>query len=189
MPPIICFIRGINVGGRNKIKMADLRELLQSLGMQQPRTVLQSGNAVFLADDARLADLTVRIETSIKRAFGFYARVLLLSADDFRKVCTGHRFDPAMLDQPAKCIIVFLDGAPDASKLADLRAGNPGRETVAADGQTLYIYYADGQARSKLTNARIEATLGLSATARNWNTCQRLLRLLDDLAPHPTAAT
>ena len=189
MPPVICFIRGINVGGRNKVKMAQLRELLQSLGLLQPRTVLQSGNAIFYSEDTDLSALSAKIMAGMRSEFGFDAHVMLRGASDFRSVIRRAPFTAAQLESPAKAAVVFLDSAPSDSEAARLRESNPGREIIHASWRELYVFYSDGMARSKLTNARIEAKLGGKATVRNWNTCQRMLRLLDELAPHPSAAT
>ena len=71
MPTAICFLRGINVGGRNKTKMADLRQLFVSLGFRNSRSILQSGNIVFETDDADLDEIRERIESGIKERFGF----------------------------------------------------------------------------------------------------------------------
>ena len=78
-------------------------------------------------------------------------------------------------------MIVFLSGAPDERAVAALREDNPGREAISAKGQALYVFYTDGVARSKLDGKRIEKSLGLVASARNWNTCQRLLKLLSEM--------
>ena len=181
MPLLISFIRGINVGGRKKIKMADLRDLYSELGFQNPRTLLQSGNVVFEAANADLAEVGARIEAGIKQRFGFEARALLRTPAAFRAALADHPFTAEQLERGNHAMVVFLSGAPDEGALADLRANNPGRETIAASAEALYVFYTDGVARSKLDTKRIEGTLGLVASARNWNTCQRLLKLLDEM--------
>ena len=71
MPIVISLIRGINVGGHKKIKMADLRDLFSSLRMRQVRTLLQSGNAIFDTDETDLALLKQQLEAGIREHFGF----------------------------------------------------------------------------------------------------------------------
>ena len=180
MPLHISFLRGINVGGHNKIRMPDLRQLYESLGLGDVRTILQSGNVVFRTDENNLRDVRRRIEAGILDAFGFEVSAILRSAKEFRNLNARQPFDDGQLSQGGKIAIVFLDGEPSEDALSDLRDSNPGRETIQAHGNELYIFYADGMAGSKLNNKRIESTLKTTASARNWNTCQRLLKLLNE---------
>ena len=181
MPLYISFIRGINVGGHKKVKMADLRALYLDSGFRDPRTILQSGNVMFKADSADLADVSARIEAGIKQRFGFEARALLRTPADFRAALADHPFTAEQLERGNHAMINFLSGAPSERAVAALVENNPGREAIAAKGQALYVFYTDGVARSKLDGKRIETTLGLVASARNWNTCQRLLKLLREM--------
>ena len=92
-----------------------------------------------------------------------------------------HPFSAEQLKEPRKAAVVFLSDAPVSSAVDALRESNPGREVIHAAGRELYIFYTDGMARSKLDNKRIESRLGLIATARNWNTCLKLQRLLAEV--------
>lgn len=179
MPTVVALLRGINVGGRKKIKMADLRALLAALGMRRARTVLQSGNAVFNSDETDLAQLQKRLEAGICERFGFEAQAVLRAAEDFKAVLARHSFSAGQLERGNHAMIVFLSAEPEPAALATLSAENPGREVIQAAGSELYIFYSDGVAGSKLDNKRIERALNLVGSARNWNTCQRLLKLLD----------
>ena len=181
MPLLISFIRGINVGGHKKIKMAELRDLYLDLGFQNPRTLLQSGNVIFEAADTDLADIGARIEAGISRRFAFEAQALLRTPDAFRTTLANHPFDAEQLERGNHAMIVFLSGTPEKRALAALVENNSGREAISAAADALYVFYTDGVARSKLDAKRIESTLGLAASARNWNTCQRLLKLLTEL--------
>ncbi len=181
MPLLISFIRGINVGGHKKVKMADLCELYLDLGFQNPRTLLQSGNVVFEAADTGLAEIGARIEAGISQRFGFKAQALLRTPDAFRAALAEHPFDAQQLERGNHAMIVFLSGAPDERVVAALIENNPGREAISAAADALYVFYTDGVARSKLDTKRIERSLGLAASARNWNTCQRLLKLLSEM--------
>lgn len=182
MPLLISFIRGINVGGHKKIKMADLRDLVSELGFQNPRTLLQSGNVVFeAAADEDLAEIGARIEAGISQRFGFEARALLRTPAALRATLADHPFSAEQLERGNQALVVFLSGALDADALAALRVNNPGREAITAAADALYVFYTDGVARSKLDAKRIESSLGVVASARNWNTCQRLLKLLEEM--------
>ncbi|MCY4018312.1 MAG: DUF1697 domain-containing protein [Chloroflexi bacterium] len=183
MPVLISFLRGINVGGHKKIKMADLRGLYTSLGLRDARTILQSGNAVFQTEETDLALVQAKIEEGIRDQFGFDVSVMLRGTADFRSIFDRHPFTVEQGSETKKMVVVFLTSCPSLADVDKLRASNPGREFIHADGSELFVFYTDGQARSKLDNNRIERALGLGSTARNWNTCQRLLKLLDEYEP------
>lgn len=178
MPVVVALLRGINVGGHNKVKMADLRALCASLGLVNPRSVLQSGNLVFETESVDLTAVRLQLESGIRDAFGFEVVVIVRSADAFKSIFQRHHFSAAQLDNPAKAAVVFLSDAPRIDAVKDLRENNPGSELIQADDHELFVYYTDGMARSKLDTKRIETTLGLKSTTRNWNTCNRLLKLL-----------
>lgn len=84
MPIAVSLLRGINVGGHNKLRMADLRNLYTALDMRNPRTILQSGNVVFACEDTDLARAKLRIEAGIQERFGLDVQVMLRSAAEFR---------------------------------------------------------------------------------------------------------
>ncbi len=183
MPTYIALLRGINVGGRNTIPMAELRALCRSLGFAGPRTLLQSGNLVFTTGDAELTSVQARLEAGIGDAFGFEIPVILRRPAAFRATLERQPWTAEQLRQPKKLVVVFLSEAPGEQALDELRRGNPGPERMHAAGDALYVFYAAGQARSRLTGVRIERALDIRATARNWNTCNRILKLLDEAAP------
>ena len=180
MTTAICFLRGINVGGRNKIKMADLRQLFASLGFRNPRTLLQSGNIIFAADDADLDAIRERIESGIKERYGFDVQAVLRGPQAFQATLDNHPFTQAQLERGSHAMVAFLSGAADTDDVVALRENNPGNEVIAAANDALYIFYTDGVARSKLDTKRIERALDAQATARNWKTCMRIKKMLDE---------
>lgn len=179
MTVAVALLRGINVGGRNKIRMADLRDLCDELGLCDARTVLQSGNIVFETAETDLKRVKLALEVGIASHFGLEIQVLLRSAAEYDMVISRGHFSAEQLLEGGKAAVVFLSDTPDPADIERLREGNPGRELIHAARRELYIYYSDGMARSKLDNKRIEGQLGLVATARNWNTCLKLFALLD----------
>ena len=189
MPIVIALLRGINVGGHKKIKMADLRELLAALGLRNVRTILQSGNAIFDADENDLAALKTRLEDGIRDRFGFDVVCILRTADEFNSTLRNQPFTEAQLRQPNKAAIVFLSDAAQPAAIDRLLENNPGREVINAAERELFIYYTDGMARSKLDNKRIERALSVGTTIRNWNTCGRIVKLLDEIGAQATRPT
>ncbi len=174
----ISFLRGINVGGNKKIKMADLRDLYQQLGLVNTKTLLQSGNAIFQTKIEDLAQIQSLIQDGIREQFGFDVDIVLRTPEQLNDVVNVQPFDDDQMSDPSKISFVFLDAIPDESNVVALQENNTGREIIHAGGQELYIFYTDGKGRSKLDNKQIERMLKVKATARNWNTVMKVLNLL-----------
>jgi uncharacterized protein (DUF1697 family) len=168
----IAFIRGINVGGRNMLRMSDLKDLCMSLGFDGVQTLLQSGNVVF---NAARKPVVKEIEEAIRKRAGLDVKVVVRSAAELRKVIAANPFDPVC--EAGRLIVMFLDREASAEAIAKLRKAYAGPEEIHGGGRELYIDYVDGMGRSKLTNTLIERTLGVVATARNWNTVMRLAEM------------
>ena len=173
MPVFIALIRGINVGGHKKIKMADLKASCEKLGLREVRTLLQSGNVVFETDEK---DRT-RLAQQIQGVLGVEAKVILRTAAELKKIVAANPMLAAAERAPSGFIVMFLDGKPSAANLKSLRDAHSGPETMELHGTELYIEYGPGMGQSKLTNALIERKLGVAGTARNWNTVTKLLEM------------
>jgi len=126
MPIIISLLRGINVGGNKKIKMADLRDLYKSLGFQNTKTLLQSGNAVFETDLTDMGAIKQKIEDGIQATFGFDVILILRTPDELRAVIDKHPFTDEQVQDPSKISFVYLDAVPSDSTVDALRENNPG---------------------------------------------------------------
>jgi uncharacterized protein (DUF1697 family) len=166
-PDTVAFLRGINVGGHNRVPMTDLRELFAGLGYPDASTLLQSGNVLFGAGAADLASLTARLEREFEAMFGFASRFVLRTRDELADVAVRNPF-PAAVSEPAKLHVVFLAQAPTAEAVGRLAPAPPDQFVV--DGPHVYVHYPAGAGRSKL-----KLDLGVAATARNWNTVTRVL--------------
>ncbi len=189
MPVVIALIRGINVGGHKKVKMAEFRDLFAALGMSQVRAILQSGNVVFKTEETDLGRLGELLEAGIRERFGFEAKLIMRTPEAFRAALAALPFDAQQRQEPGKVAVIFLSAAADPQVVEALRQANPGREVMQAAGNELYVFYTDGMARSKLDVKRIERGLEAVASARNWNTCQRLLKLLGEVEAQGNFAT
>jgi uncharacterized protein (DUF1697 family) len=178
MSIIISLLRGINVGGNKKIKMADLRDLYTALGFKTVKTLLQSGNAVFETDITELPQIKQTIEDGIQATFGFDVQIILRTPTELKTIVANAPFTDEQLNDPAKISIVYMDVIPEDEAVDDLRDSNTGNEEIYAKGHELYIFYANGKGKSKLNNTRIERKLKVTATARNWNTTNKILKLV-----------
>ncbi|HEY5890079.1 MAG TPA: DUF1697 domain-containing protein [Acidimicrobiia bacterium] len=166
-------LRGINVGGNRRIKMADLKSALTGAGIMNPTTLLQSGNVV-LDSNADSSALTDIVETTIATGFGFHSDAIVRTSDEFGAVYTGHPFTPAQLDEPRLAHVMFFKSPPRSKGFDELRAGYDGPEEMTFTGRDLFIYYPDGSGRSNLSGKALERALDVPGTARNWNTVLRI---------------
>jgi uncharacterized protein (DUF1697 family) len=180
MPAIICLLRGVNVGGHNKIGMDSLRNICSSLKLRNPQTYIQSGNVVFSAAEQDLGKLARRIEGCIEKGHGFRSSVILRTTAEMRDVIARNPFAGRKGLDPAKLHVSFLASAPSAEERAKMLAINVGPEELRLEKRDLYIYFPDGAGRSKLP-AVLQRTLKIPATARNWNTVVKLLAMAEEL--------
>ena len=170
----IALLRAVNVGGRS-VAMAELRAMLTELGCGNPRTLLQSGNAVFtLKARTSLAAFEAKLEAQAQRRFGMPVAFMLRSATEWDATIARNPFPEAARNDPGHLLLMALKGAPTAAAIKALRDGYKGPETIHAAGRDAYLVYPEGVGRSKLTNALIERKLGVAGTARNWNTVLKL---------------
>lgn len=177
MPVLISLLRGINVGGNKKIKMAELKALYEALGFSNVRTLLQSGNVVFESENDNPEQVTGQIEAGIMERFGFESKIIMRTRDQLQAVIAHHTFSEVQLAEPGKLLIAFLKSEPNAQQVEALREAHTGPEIIHHRGSELYIYYPDGMGRSKLDNTFIERRLKTTSTGRNWNTVNKLLAL------------
>jgi uncharacterized protein (DUF1697 family) len=174
----IALLRAVNVGGRGKVAMADLRGCLTGLGFVNARTVLQSGNLVFDSDGPEGAELEKLLENEFLRCLELPTSVFNRSAAQWGELIAANPLAQEARRDPAHLLAIFTkqrvaSDAMGAMRLAVANAG--GREVVADAGGQVYIYYPDGIGRSRVTTSLIEKSLGGPVTGRNWNTVLKLV--------------
>jgi uncharacterized protein (DUF1697 family) len=175
-------LRGINLGPRRRVPMADLRALLVEAGYEDVRTYVQSGNIV-LRSPRKAAEVERELQTLISERFGFEVPVVVRSRAQLAAVVKA---DPLgeVADNPKRYQVSFLAEKPAADVIARLEEHAVESERVVAHGREIYAWHPDGVARSKLWNALAGKGLGVTATARNWTTVTTLL----DMASEPPGA-
>jgi uncharacterized protein (DUF1697 family) len=181
MPVIVSLLRGVNVGGHNKIKMEALRELYLSLKLREPQTYVQSGNVVFASDETDLVRLAGRIESAIERGHGFRPRVILRTTAELRAVIAKNPFAKRRGIEPNRLLVSFLAADPGHAVRAQVLQLKCEPEELRANGRELYIYYPNGMARPTLSFATIERTLKIPSTGRNWNSVTKLMEMAERL--------
>jgi uncharacterized protein (DUF1697 family) len=175
MPRQIVLLRGINVGKHNRVGMAPLRELLAGLGHEDVRTLLQSGNVVLTSEEGG-AQLEQALERAIAGELGVESRVVVRTARELAAVVER---DPLgdVADDPKRYQVSFLSAKPKAAVVRELEAADVAPERVAVSGREIYAWHANGIQRSPLAKLLTDRKLGVTATARNWNTVTQLLEL------------
>jgi len=177
MAVIISLLRGINIGGHNKIKMDALRDLYANLGLQEAETYLQSGNVVFRKNGRAHAIVAKRIEDAIEKKFGFRIHVVLRTSSELSDVISRCPFAKRRGLDPAKLAVIFLKEAPSAECLQAALKIETAPEELHIEGREAFVYFPNGMGRPKMSWPKIERALMTSGTGRNWNTATKLLEL------------
>jgi uncharacterized protein (DUF1697 family) len=168
----IAMLRGINVGARNKIKMADLEALFVGLGHTAVVTYIQSGNVVFESRSKRASSLASGIEARITRDLGLDVRVLMRTPAELANVLRVNPFLKSGAD-PARLHVTFLDAAT-ARAVGEYHAGVDEFRVI---GREVFLHCPDGYGNTKLNNGFFEKRLQVIATTRNWKTVNKLVEL------------
>jgi uncharacterized protein (DUF1697 family) len=182
MTPLIALLRAVNVGGTGTVPMAELTKTLNELGCTDVRTLLQSGNVIFRTKRKPGAPLESAFEKAVSDRFNVTTLFFIRTLDEWNEAIANNPYPEAAENDPSRLIMMAFKSAPAPAKVEALRAAIVGRETVTAVGKYAYFVYPEGQGTSKLTNAIIERKLGLSGTARNWNTVLKLAAAAADHA-------
>ena len=175
----VLLLRGVNVGGRNRLSMADLREALgSSPGLGEVRTYVQSGN-VILSSGMPPEDIAVQCRDLIEDRFGLSIDVLARTRDDLAEVVDRNPLAD-VVTEPKRYQVSFCSAPPDGAVIERLRSLAAGPERLVAAGRELYAWHPEGVARSKLWAELAGRKLGVRATARNWKTVTTLLAMADE---------
>ena len=177
MNTYISMLRGINVSGQKKIRMADLKSLYKSQGLAEVQTYVQSGNVVFDSEEQDIAKLRKSIETQIEKAYGFSVPLLIRSSDDFRRIIESHPFAG---EEPVRVLVTFLYEHPEGSKWNDLNHYKDKVDEFALGEQEIFLFCPGGYGKSKLSNNFFENKLGVIATTRNWKTVNALYEMASE---------
>lgn len=188
MDTVVLLLRGINVGGRNRVPMADLRALVADLGVDDVRTHLQSGNVVGTTAASGDPDtLAAALADRLQAERGLTVPVVARSGREWAEVLAGNPFRGDE-DDPTRLHVTFLAAVPGpgrAGSLDDL-VDPDRRDRFAVVGRHVYLHLPDGYADTPLQNAALEKRLGVTATTRNWRTVVALGELAGvDRPPTP----
>ncbi len=169
----VALLRGINLGARRRVAMADLRGWLAELGYTDVRTLLQSGNVVFTSPRS-MARVRTELESALEAGAGFRIDCVLRTVDELRAVVAA---DPlgAVVTDPSRYLVSFVDSSV-TSPVRDLGVFAP--EQAFLGEREVYFWVPGGIQKSKIL-AAFPARQGEVATVRNWNTVTKLLKLAE----------
>ena len=173
MAAFVALLRAVNLPGR-PLAMSALRSMAEEAGLEEVRTLLQSGNLVFKATSRMAAGIESVLEREAATKLGLQTDFMVRSADEMKTVVDRNPFADAARDDPGHLVVSFLKSEPSTGDVEALRSAIRGREVIEARGRELYIFYRDGIGRSKLTAALMDSKLKARGTGRNWNTVLKL---------------
>jgi uncharacterized protein (DUF1697 family) len=177
METFIALLRGINVGGHNKIPMPELRSACADLGWEDVQSYIQSGNLVFKAGTTP-ENLEADLEGAIERRFGLSIPVIVRAGADWQDYVNGNPFPEASQSEPNLVALTLSKAPPKQGAVEGLRERALNDERIVQVGDVLWIHYPGGSGRSKLSPALLDRLVGSTITARNWRTVLKL----DELA-------
>jgi uncharacterized protein (DUF1697 family) len=171
-------LRAVNVGGRNRMPMRELRAALEPR-FDDVSTVLQSGNVLVTSD---LPERTIAAEVglAIQQSFGLHISVVARSAAEIARVVRSNPFlARAAGRDPASLHVAFLPQRPDPEAILTIDHERSPLDACVVSGREIYLDYLNGSGKTRLTLGFLERRLGVVGTARNWRTVQQLADLID----------
>jgi uncharacterized protein (DUF1697 family) len=172
----VALLRGINVGGKKKVPMKELRSLFEGLGHSDVRTYVQSGNVIFSSPSSARARVVNEIERAVSRTFGIDTSVLIRAQRELARIAEANPFPD---EKPTYVHVAFLADRPSAKAVSSLDPDHSPPDEFVVKGREIYLRFPKGSGRSKLTIDYFERKLGTRATARNWNTVLKVLSLME----------
>ena len=171
----IALLRGVNVGGKNKLPMRDLASFFEAASASDVRTYIQSGNVVFTATPATAKRCIPEVQRQIEKQFGFRPAIILRTHGELRACAAANPFLP---DAASNALYVgFLLNAPEPSRAAALDPNRSPGDSFALQGREIYLNLRRGAATTRLTNDYFDRALAATSTIRNWRTVLKLIEL------------
>ena len=174
-------LRGVNLGSHNRLSMEALKTLYTSVGLEDARTYVQSGNVLFKTGERNLVSLADKIVAGIETQFSVPTQAILRTRAELKKVVNNNPFAGRPEIHPSKLLIVFTAADPAPEIRSQILAINIEPEELRFQGRELYIYFPNGMARPKLSIPRIERMLHTPCTGRNWNSVTKMLEMAEQM--------
>ena len=175
----ICLLRGINVSGKNKIKMDLLRQLFIETGFVGVQTYIQSGNVIFQSNLKNTLEISSLISEKIMEMFGFSVPILVLTVEELRNGLKNNPLITDLTKDYAFFHLTFLSAVPEKANIEKILEKLYFPDEFEWNGNVIYLYCPAGYGNTKLTNTFFENKLSVTATTRNWKTANELMKLVD----------
>ena len=172
----LALMRGINVGGKNKLPMKELAALFEEAGCADICTFIQSGNVIFTATKKVSDGLSKTVAARIAERYGYSTPVVLRTLEQMRSVVASNPFPGG--DEHLH--VMFLRDRPNPEQIAGLDPNRSAPDRFIVRGQEIYLHLPGGAGNSKLTNAWFDSKLATVSTGRNWRTVTKLLELMEE---------
>ena len=173
----VALLRGINVGGNTRLPMQPLRELCEELGWREVQSYIQSGNVVFSAD-ATAPELEAELEQGVKRRFGLSVPAIVRGGADWIAFVAGNPFPGESAREPNLVMLALAKSPPKADAEGALRERATNGEQIVRVGDALWIHFAGGAGRSRISPGLLDRAVGSPVTTRNWRTVLKLDEML-----------
>lgn len=172
----LALLRGINVGGKNKLPMTELAALFNEAGCSEVRTFIQSGNVIFKASEQAMAQVSGVVAENIAKRYGYRTPVILRSESQLRRAVAGNPFP----GEEEQLHVMFLRDCPNPKQIATLDPNRSAPDRFAVRGAEIYLHLPNGAGKSALTNAWFDSRLSTISTLRNWRTVTKLLAMMEE---------
>ena len=173
----VAILRGVNVSGKNMIKMPALVKSIESIGFEAVRSYIQSGNLVFEAATGDFGNLARRIHEQIRHDFSFDIPVLVIEAKELENIREGNPFAQRSNIDLSKLHVTFLESEPQNDRVSLIDAEKYLPDEFVLAGKSIYLNCPVGYGSTKLNNNYFESKLKVKATTRNWNTVNKLVEM------------
>jgi uncharacterized protein (DUF1697 family) len=175
----VALLRGINVGGKNKLPMKDLVEMFVAAECSNVLSYIQSGNVIFRASPDASGKISAGITARITERFGYRIPVILRTVEDLRQISLSNPFLKAGAAEET-LHVMFLADLPSTERVSTLDPDRSPPDTYKVLGREIYLQLPKGVADSKLTNAYFDSKLATTSTGRNWRTVTKLLTMMEE---------
>ena len=177
MNKYIALLRGINVGGHKKIKMADLRIHLTGHGLTDVKTYIQSGNIILSSTETNTDLITKKLEHIIEAEYGFQVPIHIITHNYLNSVLDQNPFKHDDTKEQKLMNFAFMYNEPIAENIAKLKSYTYPNEEIFLANQMVYCYYGSGAAKAKFTGNFMENKLKVTLSSRNYNTVVKLIEM------------
>jgi len=181
MNTYIALIRGINVGGKKIILMADLKKSFENAGFSNVSTYIQSGNVVFKSVETETLGLETKLENVIKDFFGFDVKVVVKEYRHLVSIFERNPYRSVDIKNTEKVYFTLLSQTPAVEKIAMLENMKSDSDIFSLADQTFYLLCRTGYNITRFNNNYLEKILKVKATTRNEDTIRKLLEIAKNL--------